>query len=66
MSITGSIQLGHLLGNAVVQQMTNFLKKTNPEIDPRALKILRKRGNDFDARGNGREGILSTTYLSNL
>jgi hypothetical protein len=40
MSITGSIQLAELLGNAVVQQMTNLLKKTNPQIDSRALKIL--------------------------
>jgi hypothetical protein len=40
MSITGSIQLAQLLGNAIVQQMSNLLRKTNPEIDPKALKIL--------------------------
>jgi hypothetical protein len=42
MSITGAAQMGELFGNAFVQQLTNILKKTNPEIDPRALEILKK------------------------
>jgi hypothetical protein len=42
MRITGAAQMGELFGNAFVQQLTNVLKKTNPEIDPRAFEILKK------------------------
>jgi hypothetical protein len=40
MSITGSARIAELLGNAVVRQMSSLLKRTNPEIDPKAIKIL--------------------------
>ena len=40
MSITGSTQLVEILGKAVFQKMATFVQKTNPEIDPRALKII--------------------------
>jgi hypothetical protein len=40
MDITGSAQIGQLFANAFVQQMTNVLKSTNPDIPPKALIII--------------------------
>jgi uncharacterized protein len=38
--VSGSAQMGELIGNATAQQMIQFYKKTKPDMDPRAFEIL--------------------------
>ena len=40
LQITGAAQMGELVGNATAQQIINVYKKTQPDIDPKAFKII--------------------------
>ena len=45
MDVTGADQMGQMFANAFVQQTTNVLKSTNPDISPRAFIILKEEVN---------------------
>jgi hypothetical protein len=40
MEITGAAKMGEMFGAVFVQQMTAFLKQSNPDIDPKAYTIV--------------------------
>ena len=40
LAITGATQIGELFSNAFTQQMTQVLKKSKPDIDPKAFDII--------------------------
>ena len=42
LQVTGATQMGELFGNLLIQQMTQVLKKTKPDIDPKAFEIIRE------------------------
>ena len=42
LQVTGAIQMGELFGNAFAQQMTQVLKKSKPDIDPKAFDIIKE------------------------
>jgi tetratricopeptide (TPR) repeat protein len=56
MSITGSTQVAEILGKAVFQRMANFVQKTNPEIDLRALKIMEEEVTSLMREETGEKG----------
>ncbi len=42
MEVTGATQMGEIFGNAFVQQMTQVLKNSKPDIDPKAFDIIKE------------------------
>ena len=56
MSITGSTQLAEIVGKAVFQKMANSVQETNPEIDPRALKIIEEELTSLMREETGEKG----------
>ena len=40
LEVTGAYQLGEILSNAFIQQMTQALKKAKPDVDPKAFNII--------------------------
>ncbi len=42
LQVTGAIQMGELFGNAFAQQMIQVLKKSKPDIDPKAFDIVKE------------------------
>ncbi len=42
LQVTGASQMGEFFGNAFTQQMTQVLKKTEPDIDPKAFDIIKE------------------------
>ncbi len=40
LQVSGSAQMGELIGNATAQQMIQLYKKTKPDMDPRAFEIM--------------------------
>jgi hypothetical protein len=42
LKVTGVTQMGELFGNVFAQQMTQVLKKSKPDIDPKAFDIIKE------------------------
>lgn len=42
LQVTGATQMGELFGNAFAQQMMQILKKSKPDIDPKAFDIVKE------------------------
>ena len=42
LQVTGATQMGEFFGNAFTQQMTQVLKKSEPDIDPKAFDIIKE------------------------
>lgn len=40
LDVTGALQLGEIFSNAFIQQMTQVLKSSKPDVDPKAFDII--------------------------
>ena len=45
LEVTGALQLGELFSNAFIQQMTQALKKSKPDVNPKAFDIIAEEVN---------------------
>ena len=59
--VTGASKMGELFGNAFVKQMTQALKQTNPDVDPRAYEIL-----ETETMAVIREEMINNNALNNI